>query len=406
MHPTKRNTAPIQFTIKKIDALPPAEPGKRATYYDQTIPALSIVVTDKGSKAWYVRKDIGGQSKRIKLGNAIELAPDDARRKAVDLLRDIARGVDPTAATSVGKITLAEVLADYLQARSVAASTAADYRRAIGETFAAIENKPLARITRDTVRDLYLAHADKSKARANNAARVLRALWNYARATYRSPNGDPALPENPVLILSDAQLWRAVQRKQTHIDAAQLPRFWQACETLKGDPRESVATSGALFQVLLLTGLRLSEAQRIGVDTYTPETKTIRLAAGTTKNKREHLIPLSKQAAEIVASMQSRFGRDRAFECVGSVYVWTKAAGTIAGLDFSPHDLRRSFLTFANDLGLSGLTIKRLANHASADLDVTAGYIMRNIDDLRKATQQITDRIFSLVSAGSRPNDQ
>ena len=74
-----------------------------------------------------------------------------------------------------------------------------------------------------------------------------------------------------------------------------------------------------------------------------------------------------------------------------------------SGVDFTIHDLRRTFLTIAESIDIGPFTLKRLVNHKTADNnDVTAGYIVVDIERLNKATQRITDHI--LKTAGIQKN--
>ena len=62
------------------------------------------------------------------------------------------------------------------------------------------------------------------------------------------------------------------------------------------------------------------------------------------------------------------------------------------------HDLRRTFATIAEGLDLPAYALKRLLNHKMTN-DVTAGYIMRDVELLRKPMQRITD--FLLKQMGN-----
>ena len=62
----------------------------------------------------------------------------------------------------------------------------------------------------------------------------------------------------------------------------------------------------------------------------------------------------------------------------------------LSGVPFTLHDLRRTFATIADSLDLSAYALKRLLNHKMGN-DVTAGYIMRDVERLRKPMQQITN---------------
>ncbi|HAU0884427.1 TPA: integrase, partial [Legionella pneumophila] len=62
----------------------------------------------------------------------------------------------------------------------------------------------------------------------------------------------------------------------------------------------------------------------------------------------------------------------------------------LSGVSFTVHDLRRTFATTAESLDLPAYALKRLLNHKMNN-DVTAGYIMRDVERLRKPMQRITD---------------
>jgi len=67
-----------------------------------------------------------------------------------------------------------------------------------------------------------------------------------------------------------------------------------------------------------------------------------------------------------------------------------------SGIEFTFHDLRRTFGTIANSLAIGSYTIKRLINHTTDDdNDVTDGYIQVSFEDLKKAMNMIEDVIIS-----------
>jgi hypothetical protein len=61
--------------------------------------------------------------------------------------------------------------------------------------------------------------------------------------------------------------------------------------------------------------------------------------------------------------------------------------------------MRRLFITQAEALDLSPFVIKRLVNHSAGSGDVTGGYIVSDLERLRKPIQQIEDRILQLAKA-------
>jgi len=72
-----------------------------------------------------------------------------------------------------------------------------------------------------------------------------------------------------------------------------------------------------------------------------------------------------------------------------------------SGVEFMIHDLRRSFITYAESLDFGGYTIKALVNHSLGNSrDVTEGYMQLSVERLRKPMQEITR--YVLAKAKSR----
>ncbi|MGH8642874.1 MAG: hypothetical protein ACRET6_14260 [Burkholderiales bacterium] len=72
-----------------------------------------------------------------------------------------------------------------------------------------------------------------------------------------------------------------------------------------------------------------------------------------------------------------------------------------SGVEFILHDLRRTFATVAESLDIPAHPLKRLLNHRVSAADVTAGYIVHDVERLRRPMQAITDYLLS--SGGIRP---
>jgi integrase len=71
-----------------------------------------------------------------------------------------------------------------------------------------------------------------------------------------------------------------------------------------------------------------------------------------------------------------------------------KRVATLSGVDFTLHDLRRTFITIAESLDIPGYALKRLLNHKDPN-DVTAGYIVPDINRLRDPMRRISAFLLS-----------
>ncbi len=68
----------------------------------------------------------------------------------------------------------------------------------------------------------------------------------------------------------------------------------------------------------------------------------------------------------------------------------------ISDVHFTVHDLRRTFITVAESLDIPAYALKRLLNH-KMNGDITAGYIVADVERLRKPMQQITDYLLKCM---------
>jgi len=398
----------ISKTFVDQITLPIPTPEGKATqsfYRDSAIPGFGLRVTSGGAKSFIIEKRIQGRVKRITLGRYGNLTVEQARRLAMEQLGEIVQGKDPQAekkARRVKTVTLLEAFEDYLTTRKdLKASSIHDYRRSIDGAFKDWQNKPLVEITKDMVELRHRKLGQRSHARANNAMRVLRAVFNHARAKYEDAQGNPVIALNPVERLSQNRAWYKVERRQTLIKAHQLAGWYQATLELNNE------TTRDYLHCLLFTGLRRSEASRLAwtdVD-FTDQTITI----NETKNHQTHILPLSDH---LLALLQRRHaGKTSPFvfpsKTKRGYLVEPRTAvqrvSEISGITFTLHDLRRTFITIAESLDIPAYALKRLLNHKDGN-DVTAGYIVPNVDRLREPMQKITDFLLNAMDQQSTPD--
>ena len=70
----------------------------------------------------------------------------------------------------------------------------------------------------------------------------------------------------------------------------------------------------------------------------------------------------------------------------------------------SIHDLRRTWISIANAIGIPSWTIKALVNHKPGADDITGRhYIGHEDDDLRAAAQRVADRIDAMCGTNVVP---
>lgn len=397
----------LNFTKTSVEGLPAATRG-RDYYNDTKIRGLQLAVTPAGTKTYYLYGRIAGKPVRHRLGIHPALTPENARRLAETARGRVASGVDIRAerkSDARKRVTLSDAFEAFKEARrSLRAQTLYGYGRYVEVAFEDWKDRPLIEITKDFIAKRHQRLSEeRGPAYADGAMRVLRAIINVAQYHYEAPDGTPLLPDNPVRRLSQTRAWNRVARRTTYIKPAQLAPWFARVLHLKADRerRESCAIADWLI-VTVLTGLRRNEGLRLqwcDVD-FDHKTLTVR----DTKNHSDHTLPLSDYLVDL---FKARREADKDALFVFSSY---GAEGYLidprkqldrivkdSGVTFTPHDLRRTFITVAESLDIPAYALKRLLNHKMSN-DITAGYIMTDVERLRKPMQQVTD--FILRSAG------
>ena len=388
----------ISFTKKELDSLPLPESGKRADYWDSKTPGLAIRVTSTGVKAFCVLRRVGGKLERATLGRYPDMTPEQARKRAAEVNATIAKGASPSAEKRRAKLEakpLEEAFKDYLARRTLKPQTVFDINRCMKEVYPDWLDKPLSKIHPDMVVKRHQQYgAERSEARANLAMRYLRAVFNFAMAEYEDADGSPIIKANPVKKLSTARSWHRVDRRQTVIKPHELGAWVNAVLELPGPGIRDY------FLTVLLTGMRREEALKLAWANVDLTAKTLTIL--DPKNHQDHTLPLSDYLAELLGRRKTVAVSEYVFaDAQGrriSNFRYAHAAVTKAcGVSFCIHDLRRTFATVAESLDIPAYALKRLLNHANG-ADVTAGYIVANVERLREPMQKITD--YVLKAAG------
>lgn len=404
-----------------IDALPFPTKG-RAYYSDTRVAGLQLVVTPRGARSWYLYRRTGPvhRPKRHFLGRYPDLTPEEARRRAEQWRGDIATGGDPSAAREAERargVTLAEAFRAFKQVRGhrLKPRTLDDYRRFLepakpggSAPLGDWQHRAIVSISKDLISARHRSlTADRGAAQADHAMRFLRALINFARFHYEAADGTPLVAENPVQRLSQTKAWNRAKRRTSYVKPHQLRAWFEAVESLREDGED---TQGALvadyLELLILSGLRRSEAAQLRRADVDLKAKT--LTVRDSKNREDHTLPLTDRLLEL---MRRRL-RQAESEPAAFVFPGDGSRGHLveprpqmrkvmeaSDVSFALHDLRRTFATIAEGLDVSAYALKRLLNHKMQS-DVTSGYIVTDVERLRKPMQQITN--YMLVRAGLR----
>ncbi|MFZ2315830.1 MAG: tyrosine-type recombinase/integrase [Gammaproteobacteria bacterium] len=393
----------IRINKSAVEQAKPPQGKDQEFYRDDQLKGFALRVTASGVKSFVVETLINKKVRRITIGKYGKLTAEQARKEAMSLLGRIAKGENPIAEKKMQKIkaiTLQQAFDDYLHARkSLKQTTIDDYKRVLKQVMPDWLNKPIANISRDMIANRHAKFGDSnSKARANLCMRLLRAIFNYAIYQYQTEDGKNVININPVKFLSHARSWYRIERKQTIVKQHQLADWYRGVAALSERYQfDHAALWQDYFMLILLTGLRRTEAASLRWENVDLKGKILTLP--DTKNRSTHILPMSDFLVELF---------ERRSQAAQSEYVFPASIGTghiveprktmlkvieISGVEFTLHDLRRTFITTAESLDISSYSLKRLLNHKNSN-DVTAGYLVIDVERLRKPMQQITSYLL------------
>jgi len=391
----------LNFTKARLEAIQPA--SKRTYYLDTRDPKLGLYVTPTGIKTFFARLRIDGKTVRYPVGRFPDLSIPSARDKARKAATGAAEGINPVAAKrrqKASRLTLREVLESYLQDRDLKPRTITDYKQAIDENYSDWLDKPLAEITEKQMLNRYLERGKVSKARTDNGYRVLKAIFRYAYAKYKDSDGYRYFQTNPTDIVTEAKVRYKPQRRRRMVRLEDLTAWWTAVHTLNNK------VSRDLMVFTLLTGTRKTEASSLRWEHVDLKNRIFTLI--DTKNRRVIELPLPEHMVQPFITLKGRKKSGWVFPAktgkTGYLADPRKSIGIVktkSGIEFSLHDLRRTFVSTANGLDINTYTVKALVNHKINSSDVTAGYDVPEMDRLRAASAKIEDKLLRAAGVKS-----
>ena len=381
----------MKFTKQSIEKIALPKKGKRLIVWDAELKGFGMRITPSG-KMYIAQARVKGKSRRVSIGKHGILTLQEARKKAQKELSRMIEGKDPVVEKKTQEAysrTLRELTEKYIQDhKDLKSSSKADIEKHLKGSFAKWADKPASAITRDAVMRRFQELTGRSPAQANQAFRILRAIFNYARAAYRD---ERVYIENPVHVLSEAKIWNRVKARSGRIPTDKIGKAWNMLQGLRDAP-EQTTISRSLADVvsfLLLTGARWNEAAQLTWDHVNLEEAWWYLP--DPKNRNPVKFPLSDIAKSILEERprdgQYVFPARSKDGYVSDPRGIMSKISEIAGVHLSAHDLRRTFRAIAGECQIELWKCKLLMNHKmSQDVTINA-YTETN--DLRYLVPEI-----------------
>lgn len=385
----------FRFTKKSIDALPPCPADSRSReveYSDCEIQGLHLLVGRTGRKAFLFRyTSPAGRKRSMGLGSYPEFDIVEAREKALDVRRLLARGFDPQDVREEKKretLRFREFVESDYKSHYLAnlRSHQAIETRLRLHIYPAFGDKPLTSITTLEIQRLHdRLRLQKCPATANRILALVKRVFNLAILWGKMEGPSPA---------QRVKMCRENNQRHRYLAGEELSRFLAALDA------EPCRLTADFFGLLIATGVRRSEALQAKWEDVHLESARWFLPQTKTGSRTVHL---NEMALEIL--------RNRA-RVDGNLYVFpsNKIKGAHlscpnrgltrilkrAGItNLRTHDLRHSHASLAIAAGASLYVVQHLLGHRNST--TTARYAHLGDLQLKQSSAKVSD-ILSLAS--------
>jgi integrase len=407
--------------------------------WDSKTRYFGLRVNAGGAKVWFVQKKLGKSPCKVKLGAFPEMTYAKALSLVPDVVAKISKGIDPNLekrqqiretakARQQESFTVLTCFEAYLANKEDPSNkprrtTIPDLKRTLERLKAgSLASVPLIGLTGGLLEDLFRETANNAKRNNTNSGRTqagrdmryFRAAYRYCAEKYslELPKADPFIALNKLV-----PGWYRVNAKDRTVAKVEghLKKWWDAVEGLRPiNPKHSRDVIADYLELSLLWGGRRTEMLSLTWGNINLEDGTVCFFKKDTKNSIEHVIPITRYARQLLEKRleinaqrpvpspfvfpSHKVNRKGELSHIVAPNAAIAVVVKKAGIDFSAHDLRRTFGTLFNELGgVTNYTVQRALNHAAQDT-ASKHYLQSRISKLRPVYQQFEDNL--LIEAG------
>jgi integrase len=363
-----------------------------------SLPGFYLRISPGGRKTFGVIYRHAGRLRRMSFGTFPPLKLADARERAMEELRNAAKGEDPAMQKAQDREADSfEALAeDYLNryAKPKKKSWKEDERIIDNKLNPVIGNITAKCVTRAQMRDLLDGFAAKAPIEANRTLATARKIYNWAIS-------QDLVENNPCHGISAP----GVERQRDRVlSEDEIKKLWKEFDN------EELGL-GATFKLRLFTAQRGREVFSVEWKELDLENAWWTIPGEKSKNGLAHRVPLSPAALSIFKDLREKQLRSKTRKNSSWVFParrgrdhLTTAQKAVERIrerteckDFTAHDLRRTAASMMTGMGIPRLTVSKILNHVEPG--VTAVYDRHSYDrEKREALEAWSRRLQLLVS--------
>ncbi|MBM5570608.1 MULTISPECIES: tyrosine-type recombinase/integrase [Deefgea] len=349
---------------------------------------LYLEVTKAGAKLFRYRYRLDGKENTYALGrwvaNSTSADADtrkaaglftlkEARAEVVTLRALVAQGTHPSHAKGDAKRSAAALRANTFEAvathwmESNVKKWSQNYARQVrqrltGDVFPAIGKRPLSSISTAAVEEVLRTVQQRSEAQAKLVRIWITGAINHGRRVLKVQSS--AMTDD----LVQAFTYKTAN-SHSHLEGSAIARIFPALDTVQHQhPLGVIAVK--LLAMTVLRGVELLDARWSEVDF---DAALLRVPAERMKARKPHIVPLSSQAIALLTTLRGvTYSGDDSFVFVGRSGRKPLTGSTLRNVlrqagfsndELTPHGLRGTFSTWANECGLNFAVIETCLAH-------------------------------------------
>ena len=378
-----------RITKRTVDAIKPHD--RERVVWDDDLKGFGVRVHPSGRKVYIVKTRYQGRIIKMTIGPHDAVSATYARVRAAEIITDARAGKNPKGRRSsaptmraLGERFLKEYVPNHCKP-----STAAEYRRSV-EHFI---NPRIGKLRVPDVQRSNIAalHYDlrETPYQANRTLGVLSKMFNLAELWELRPDGT-----NPCRHVKRFK----EDKRERFLSDAEYRRLGSALREIEQNGSET-ASAIAAIRLLMLTGCRLSEIQKLRWEHVDLETGELRLPDTKTGAKVVHL---GEPAIAVLRDIQRQddnpwviAGRKEGGHLTDLQHPWRRIRARAGLDDVRIHDLRHSFASGGLLVGEGLPMIGKLLGHTQ--VQTTARYAHFANDPVKSAANRIAARISKVT---------
>lgn len=291
---------------RTLKALKPAPPGERYDLMDSVVPGFGVRVTDKGRRTFILVTRYPGAKNptRRAIGEVGAITLEKARQKARDWLELIHGGKDPKIEEERQRLaeeqrranTFAAVVEDFIAEKLPGERKGKEVERDIRRDLIPIwGGRPITEIVDLDVIGVVKAKKKSAPAQARNLLGIIKRLfaWAVDQRVY-------GLAASPAESIKPSRIVGEKVSGQRILDDAELFALWRAAV-------RTPYPHGPVYQLLMLTALRLNEAADVTAAEFDFKERVWVIPAQRMKGRngkaRPHAVPLTDDALQIIGEL-------------------------------------------------------------------------------------------------------